>query len=305
MSASVAAMNDGVCSVIVTWHPELAQFARLLDVLRPQVAHIVVVDNGTPGDAVASIAATRGAQVVRNASNLGLASALNRGLRTARAAGARHALLLDQDSLPAGDMVARLVAAWRRLSASCPVAAVGPRFVDLHSGAPAPFVRVGFPLNRKLEPRDDAPLEVDFLITSGTLLPLDVLGTIGGMDDALFIDNVDIDWCFRARRLGYRLFGVPDARMFHRIGDRTQRLPFGLGEVIVHSPLRLHYMMRNRVLLYRRRTTPKTWIAQDIPRLVLKFVGFALLVPPRARNARAMARGIWDGLRGRSGPVSP
>jgi rhamnosyltransferase len=44
------------------------------------------------------------------------------------------------------------------------------------------------------------------------------------------------------------------------------------------------------------------WIAQDLPRVLAKFLIFAVLVAPRRRNVRYMLRGLVDGLRGRSGP---
>jgi rhamnosyltransferase len=72
--------------------------------------------------------------------------------------------------------------------------------------------------------------------------------------------------------------------------------------VMIHKPLRLYYIMRNRVLLYGRKETPAVWIAQDLPRLVLKFFGTALFVAPRLRYLRMMVCGLLDGVRGRTGP---
>ncbi|MET0479833.1 MAG: hypothetical protein ABWZ69_00600 [Mycetocola sp.] len=87
--------------------------------------------------------------------------------------------------------------------------------------------------------------------------------------------------------------------MAHQIGEHVD-LPL-LGKQTVHSPTRLYYIMRNRVLLYRRRETPAVWIAQDIPRLVLKFLKMALFVSPRLTYVRAMLSGLADAARGRSG----
>ncbi|HEY7873031.1 MAG TPA: glycosyltransferase family 2 protein, partial [Rudaea sp.] len=67
-------------------------------------------------------------------------------------------------------------------------------------------------------------------------------------------------------------------------------------------PRRLFYMMRNRVLLYRRAYTPRRWIAQDVPRLVVKFLLFALLIAPRRKNARCMLAGLRAGIAGRIAP---
>jgi len=203
------------------------------------------------------------------------------------------------NSLPAIDMVATLHAALARLAVHGPVAAVGPVAEDLRNGDLAPFVRIGFPLNRKIPASAGQDVRCDFLITSGSLLPMAALDAVGGMDEGLFIDNVDLEWSFRAAGAGHALHGVGDARMGHRIGEGVRRLPFGAS--FVHSPVRLYYMMRNRVLLYRRAETPGLWIAQDVPRALLKLLRFSLLVPPRGANTRAMLAGLRDGLLGRSG----
>jgi rhamnosyltransferase len=113
---------------------------------------------------------------------------------------------------------------------------------------------------------------------------------------------VDLEWCFRATSKGYALFGVCGARMLHHHGATRHRVPGVPRGVVVHTPRRLFYMMRNRVLLYRRAYTPRRWIAQDLPRLVVKFLLFALLIPPRRKNLRRMLAGLRSGIAGRAMP---
>lgn len=295
-----------VCAVVVTHHPDMEVLPALLDCIGPQVGRVLVVDNASPPETVERL--RRGAwpdnvTVVANAINLGIGAAFNQAATWAGEHGLDYLLLLDQDSLPAPDMVAQLLAALATASTEAPTAAVGPRFVDERSGQPAPFVRIGFPLNDKIQCADDAVLECDFLISSGTLIPLRVLEAVGAMDESLFIDNIDLEWSFRARHAGYRLLGVGAARMRHCIGDSVQALPWGMDGIVVHSPTRLYYMMRNRLLLYRLAHTPRLWIAQDMPRVVFKFLRLSLLVAPRATNARFMLAGLRDGLRRRTGPL--
>jgi len=124
------------------------------------------------------------------------------------------------------------------------------------------------------------------------------------MDSDLFIDNVDLEWSFRARSRGYKLFGVCGAHLNHRLGDDRKSILFGLGRIVIHSPIRLYFIMRNRVLLYRMSWTPRLWIAQDVIRVPVKFFQFAVLVPPRLHNVTMMLRGLADGVRGRRGPVT-
>jgi rhamnosyltransferase len=299
------APTGSVCAVVVTYRPNLALLRRVLAAVVNQVGGLVVVDNGTSCeafDAFAAQAAASGCIVERKPANVGLAAGLNAGIACARRAGFGEVLLLDQDSVAAPGMVATLVRALEALSRDGRVGAVGTQFVDPRNAVVAPFVRIGFPFNRKVLGGPGQRIESDFLISSGKLLPLAVLDEVGGMDESLFIDNVDLDWCFRARRLGYRLYGVCDARMEHSIGDALRPSRWRRRGVFIHSPARLYYLTRNRLLLYRRAHTPRIWIAQDVPRLLGKFLRMSLLVAPRWQNARAMARGIRDGLLGRSGP---
>jgi len=294
-----------VCAVVVTYRPDPSVLHALLGSVGGQVGGMVVVDNTGPGelpDMVAWLPAI--GAILRQERNVGLAKAQNVGIAWAREHGFRYVLLLDQDSLPGEGMVRALLDAIVRLGATGPVAAVGPRFHDLREKHDAPFVRIGFPHNRKLwcEPGRDT-VSCDFLISSGALIPLDVLDEVGDMDAGLFIDNVDLEWAFRAKAGGYSLHGVCGATMHHRLGDSRASLPLGLGQVTVHGPVRLYYMMRNRVRLYRMKHTPRVWVAQDLPRLLVKLFLFGVLIAPRWRNLRFMLRGLWDGWRGRVGPL--
>jgi rhamnosyltransferase len=233
--------------------------------------------------------------------NVGLASAQNIGISWAREHGYRQILLLDQDSEPGEGMVEALQRALVTLSAVGPVAAVGPRFHDLREDRDAPFVRLGFPLNRKSWCAvGTTHIRCDFLISSGALIPMAVLDQVGPMDAGLFIDNVDMEWGFRAQAQGYALYGVCAATMHHRLGDARHALPLG-GHIVVHGPLRLYYMMRNRLLLYQMAHVPRVWKAQDMLRVPAKLFLFGVLIAPRMRNLRCMLRGLWDGLRGRRG----
>lgn len=304
--ATSASCARAVCAVLVTFHPDLGVLAQQLAVLAPQVGSVVVVDNASAEPALAAACGRHpNVELLALPANVGLAAALNAGIARARdLPGATRVVLLDQDSVPEPGMVATLDAALTRLAASgARVAAVGPCFRDAREPADAPFVRIRFPFNRKLRCGGDCTeIACDFLISSGCLIPLAVLADVGDMDAALFIDNVDLDWCFRASAAGYRLYGVCAARLRHHLGDARRRLPGLSRGIVVHPPRRLYYMMRNRLLLYRRRHAPARWVAQDVPRLIVKLLLFAVVVPPRRRNLRCMLAGLRAGLAGRTTP---
>jgi rhamnosyltransferase len=304
-------VNPRVVAVVVTYRPDVDALVALLTALTPQVQGVVVVDNGTPGTAVADAlrSAAPEAQLIALGSNLGIAAAQNRGIAAARDAAATHALLSDQDSLPAPDMVERLLAALAAddAAAGTPLVAVGPVTVDERTGA-APLVftaqRSGPRRAPSLPQEDGALVDVPFLIASGTVLDLALLDRAGPMDEGLFIDHVDLEWGLRARSAGMRLAVVIGARLTHSLGDRTRRVPWRSRHVHVQSTERSYYMVRNTVVLIRGDLLPTAW-RRGYAWWLVRYVGFYLLaVPPRLRRARLMARGVVDALRGRSGALT-
>jgi rhamnosyltransferase len=301
-----AATIDKVCAIVVTFFPDEETLQKLVTVTLPQVDTLVIVDNGTSDDAFAGFCLrveNDKVVILKQPRNIGLAAAFNRGIVWASERDFSHVLLLDQDSEPAGGMVDILMQAFSSSFAGRRIAAVGPRFHDAREDRYAPFVRIGFPINCKMyDSGKDGRVACDFLISSGSLISLAVLVDIGPMDESLFIDNVDLEWSFRALAKGYALLGVCSTTMHHRLGRSRMHLPFGLGHIMVHDPIRLYYIMRNRLLLYRLPHTPPVWIAQDVPRMAIKFLLFSLLIAPRIHNICFMMTGLRDGLLGRRGP---
>jgi rhamnosyltransferase len=294
-----------VCAVVVIFQPDIPLLKRALAAVRPQVDGLVVVDNGCKQD-VFTLLKTHlaGTQVIRLRENHGLAAAQNRAIRWASEQGYSHFLLLDQDSVAGRDMVRWLRRAFLELEqrGEC-VAAVGPCHVDARTGAGKHFVRFGkYGIIREDCAKRWPYVPTDFLISSGMLVSRKSFDAIGTLDETLFIDNVDLEWCFRARSNGFRLYGVCGVHMEHRLGDAVMQLWLGRWVTTYrHSPLRQYYMMRNRLTLYRRPHSPPSWVAQDCLRAAGRFLFFSLFMAPRREHFRMMLRGAWHALRGRGG----
>ena len=121
------------------------------------------------------------------------------------------------------------------------------------------------------------------------------------MDERLFIDFVDVDWCLRCRALGVPVVVVPDAVMAHAIGDRVVRAPFGVYRGIVHSPVRTYYKIRNSLLMMGRPHVPAAFaIHQTLSALTHNLIQLAL-VRERTRYLRVFVAALADGIRGVTG----
>jgi rhamnosyltransferase len=126
------------------------------------------------------------------------------------------------------------------------------------------------------------------------------------MRSQYFIDHIDTEWSFRARKAGYRLIGVPAARLEHRLGDSVRRVWFfGWRQVMAHSPLRDYYMFRNTLLMLRDTPMGMWWRLHFLWRLLqfgVYFLGFA---HGRWLRCRRMVLGLWHGIRGAGGRLDP
>ncbi len=295
---------------IVIFKPDIERLTNLITRLLAQVEGVLIIDNSPeappdlrrlmgPGD-------TR-VRYVPMPGNIGVAAGHNRGANIARDLGADFIILFDQDSLPAPDMVTRLLEAhWTLESQNLSIGGIGPHFHDPRDGAEYPFIRLnGWRIQRVTAPDFDQVCRADYLITSGCLISLRTWETVGGLDEGFFIDYVDIEWGLRAKALGYQSFGAFDARMEHPLGDAPIRLFGGRFRAPLHSPLRHYYHFRNAIQLYRRHYAPWRWSINDGLRLLLKLGFYSLFAPQRLEHARMIAEGIRDGVRGYSGQRKP
>jgi rhamnosyltransferase len=288
-----------VVAVIVTYEPVINILEQLLDTLNPQVASVVLVDNGSSVDLTLwNNERGKYADEMRQlGGNRGIATAQNIGIEWARNRGAQFVLLMDQDSIPAPDMVEKLLSA---ITEQANPAAVGPQYLDARQKNPPPFIQVkGLRLMRHTCTAAESVVPVDYLISSGCLIPLAVLDKVGGMREDLFIDYVDIEWGLRAQHHGFQSYGVCSAHMQHSLGDHPIKF---LGKNIpLHSPLRHYYHFRNAVLLYQEQWAPLNWKLVDAWRLFLKYGFYSLFAKPRTAHFRMMTLGVWHGLLSKAG----
>lgn len=298
-----------ICAVIVCYFSELDQLTQLLSRVSPQVEHILLIDNSAsetgPTEIESLIHQYPHCHYLPQTSNSGVAKGYNQGAEWAKTERCSHILLLDQDSLPAPDMVEQLIKAKSSLNAQrMPIAALAPSYTDARNPAIRSTFRQskGFRIKRiDCSLKNDTPIEMDQAISSGSLIQLDTFEKIGAMDERFFIDLVDTEWVLRAKALGYVAYGVCSATMTHQIGDRFIRLPLIKRNVALHSPLRLYYLVRNSLFLYSKPHVPILWAARDSINLVAKLTISLLFSQQRLRQFKMMFKGLKDGIMGKGG----
>ncbi|HEY7889912.1 MAG TPA: glycosyltransferase family 2 protein [Steroidobacteraceae bacterium] len=290
--------RQDICAVVVTYFPQ-ASSVENLPALSKQVGRLLIVDNGSGSssfDLLEGTAQPPETVILRLGSNLGIAAALNVGLRFAHEHGYRWLGTFDQDSRTTPGMLEEMACALASYPRPEEVAVITPCHVDQ---------RLNFTVReRACEAAGDGWRTIRSAMTSGNLVRVAAALSIGGFDESLFIDLVDHDFCLRLRGHGYRVLEATRARLLHSLGSMERRLlAFKRVNVTHHPAIRRYYMSRNRIILWRRhwRQEP-AWVLRDLRRFLSESLCIVLYERQTGGKLRMIIRGIGDAIRHRCGP---
>lgn len=298
-------LND-TCAIIITYNPNPAEVTTLVDRISNHVALVLIIDNGS--DNIYELRQLPvPVELMELGKNRGVATAQNVGIRTALERGYDYVLMFDHDSLPATDMVPKLREAFDTLSRQgIRVAAVGANYIERNSGTLQESDRRTGWVNKNM------------IISSGGMFSAEALRDVGLMQDDLFIDYVDTEWCMRAKRkwreYNYRIetqrcwkiYMAREALMGHTwSAGITSVWALRRRHYPLYPPIRQYYLCRNAAHLYLRSPYSLKWKLRDA--ISRAGIFFAVLLGGfpggRWQYLRMMLLGTWHGLRGRLGPL--
>lgn len=276
---------SSLLAVVVSYNPS-AELLENVRVLLEQVSHVVIVDNASSEESrqIFSSIPIGSISFIFNSENLGIATGINQGVRWGLENNYEYFLLMDQDSRPAADMVRKLRDVLNGFLSQGKAVLLGPHHEDY---------------DRKIEHSYTNEIEeVPLLITSGCLLSKRVIDKIGLYDERLFIDHVDHDYCLRLIKAGGTSFKVHSTTLLHRFGEAKIKTIFGKSFFVQdYSPFRRYFMMRNRLVLYKRYGMFKeAWFWLDLKVALKDLIKVIFFESNKLKKLIAMGRGIIAGL---------
>ena len=275
---------------IVLYNPEIGRLQENVAAIAPQVERLVLVDNGSTNleevchtfhieDDRGKLGSTD-LVLIRNEKNLGIATALNEILQYALDHDYDWALTLDQDTIPASNMIA----AYRKVaSANQHLGVICCKFRDRH------YVT------------EDESFTCDryvySCITSASMVCVKAWQEIGGFDDSMFIDMVDHDFCHRLWKAGWGTYKTIETEILQEVGSSMHKAKFlGMGAVSYnHSPFRYYYRCRNRVYEARRNHNILVGLSYALDRSLLIYLVCRYEKQKFAKSVKII-KGAWDGL---------
>lgn len=299
--------KSNVVAAIITYHPDDG-FAQRFQAIARQVAHTIIVDNGSSSQTISHLKKLTYASsvtLILNKSNLGVAKALNQASNQAIAMGFKFLVSFDQDSLIEAGMINALVKSFYAYPEPQRVSMVGANITYFDVSKPYKWTRARQSFSfffERITCNTHDLIGVTKVISSGALMNLKAFKGIGGFQDSLFIDYVDTDYCLRSINAGYVNLVSAKAKMSHSLGSKRKASKIVAIYPTFHSPLRLYYISRNRIFMIRKHALRfPHWFFFDIVAFFYNLLRVILFEDKRIKKLQAIAEGNFDGFRGLSG----
>jgi hypothetical protein len=213
----------------------------------------IVVDNGSTDDSVSAIASQfPDVTVLQSKENLGFAEGNNRGIRYALEQGAEAILLLNNDTIVDPEILHAFAAGGKRGDV------LGAKLYSYreknrldHLGGKWDRNRAQFELIGKDLLDDGKSFEkmapIDYVCGAALYAKKEVFDAIGLLEPAFFLYWEESDFCFRAKRAGFRVMTCPSAKVWHK----------GAASMTGAKPQTSYFFWRNRLLFIERNCSCK------------------------------------------------
>ncbi len=244
--------SKSVWVVIPTWNRKV-DLLECIDSVQasniPEVGIVVIDNNSADGSAEAVRMRFPDVHLVALDKNTGAAFASNRGFDLALRGGADFILRLDSDVIIDPTLISELVSQFKKLPDA---GMLYPKILRYDrpdtiwfTGAKShPFLLVNKVDNLNVKDNGNQQItEVDYVPSAAIMVSAEALRQSGGFDEIYFVYSEDFDLCLRLRKFGYKIYYIPNAKAWHKIGsDKLSR--WGIEQ-----------FYRGRILFYRRNTS--------------------------------------------------
>jgi len=225
-----------IAATVILYYPDQHTYTNILSYI-DQVEILYVLDNSEISyrEMIEMLLPKSKVQYIHDGVNKGIAFRLNQAALLAIQAGFDLLLTMDQDSSFEKEVLVTYF--------NCIENSAGKNKVAMYG--------------LQSEGKDNSILscashEATQLITSGSVVNLSIYKEINGFDENLFIDGVDLEYCYRSILAGFSIIKLDHLYLHHKLGNISYHRSlknFKLTSRTFHSPIRIYYMVRNYLYL--------------------------------------------------------
>ena len=222
--------------------------------------------------------------------NLGYAGNNNLGIQAAMEQEADWVFLLNEDTTLSSDCISHLVS----VGESDPtIGIVGPmvyhhnepEIIQSAGGRMDKYYR-GWHLGQDEPDQGQFPLphSVDWISGCGIMVRRALIEQVGAIDERFFYYVEEFEWCLRARKAGWQIYHVPQAKLWHK-GVQRNNQP---------KPAVTYYATRNRLLLLlKHRAIPVAWVV-TVSEFIRTLTSWT--IKPKWRDKKEHRNAMWRGI---------
>lgn len=267
-----------IAAIVVLYNPSIEEIEHINDYC-DKVDETIIMDNSKENhfyEIKKYLKTMDTVEYKHYGKNVGLCVALNEGIMIIKEHGHEWGLLMDADSSFITDIV-NVYRKYIRKNMNNNIAILSPVHI----------------FDRKRMEKFSGEREVKWAMTSGCLYNVRKFVEIGGFKEELYVDGLDIDYCYRAREHGFVVIEIADAKLNHHPGETRsvqicgKRLKYG-----VASPWR--YYMQARAIVW---LILKYHQMNDVFRYISKWCKVILLFDNKKEYITEMINGSKEGVK--------
>lgn len=280
-----------IIAIIITYNPVTADLEKVISSLLPQVRKIIIVDNGSVN--IDDFSLPQKVELIKLNENKGIATATNVGLKRAIELKADFVITSDQDSVYPDDYVDNFLKAYSKFDDKN-VAAYVPVFYEKNSQSIKPVYVKKHGFIKKIPQKKDFQF-VYQAIASGMIIKVSSLQTVGFMNEDLFIDSVDFEWCWKVFYCGKKILSMRNLKLTHSLGNKNMKILNK--DISVHSLQRYYYITRNTAYLsFHCPYISFSVKLQLFIKSILYVFGYSLLSKEHFKVLKILIEAFKDGL---------
>ena len=278
-------------AIIVSYNPDFDLLSKSLGAILPQVDEVCIVDNSSCNNSerLSNIDKLHYIPLMKN---IGIAAAQNVGIKYFIKKDFEYVIFSDQDSVAEENIISKLIFSFEKLEEKFKVATVGPTPINRKTNQ----LYVYSTKNKKnCEYKGVCYHEINSIISSFSLMKLSIFNEVGLMNEKLFIDFVDQEWCWRARYYhNCSVFMISDVFIYHELGVSRKFLGT---QISISSSFRLYFQIRNLLWLSSKPYADKQFIKRNINKLFFKIIYYPLFTNNKWAYIKSIVNGFIDGFK--------
>lgn len=221
-------------SVVVLYNPTLMEIENINSYI-DKVDYAVIVDNSEIDNREILFSIINNPKKINYYSekkNLGLCKGLNLGIEKLKEKGCEWAILFDADSKIGSDIFT-----------------IYKKAIDDYKNEKVAVFAPVHIFDRSNNRPYKGYKEVSWSMTSGWLVNIEIFEKQYGFFEELFVDGLDMDYCFKSHENGYKVIECGEAIINHKPAETRQFFWFKYG---IASPYRYYMQARQLIWCWKR-----------------------------------------------------